>query len=265
MIRSHHNALGKEQFYRSSNLNPATIHEYLAQSPERLNQIQDLATLFSQSDFYSQHEHIASSLNHFRLWQHIATTNNERHVIFEDSARPSADFKARWNGNFSAALPLTAKLVYLGGMLPSNMWLYKAGDVLEPYNDFFSRHSPNNFFRHDFLPGVDNFTQGAPTRRFFYAPCAYMLSSAGARDLVSFVEKYGFRKAAAHTLYRMLQWTDEAYATTPLMVQVSVPPKKASVPQASPKQPPTPESSTCRGQHCHVPTTAPSSKVVLVV
>ncbi len=73
---------------------------------------------------------------------------------------------------------------------------------------------------------MDNFTNlGGPTRRYFYTSISYVLSSNAARSLVNFVQTYGFRKAADHTLYRVMEWSPnrampQYEATRPLLIRV---------------------------------------------
>ena len=213
-------------FMESSGLQLEDVHVFEAVDGKTLTLTDEIKTLFGNCDYKYHRGYISATLSHYRLWKHIATTHNEMHLVMEDDAVFAKDFIKQWNANFSHALPRNAQLVYLGGMLPDNFWSYKSDSVLEQVNDHFARHLPTSYFQHDYLEGVDNFTRGEPTRRFFYTTIAYLISSNAARSLVDFVAKFGFRKAADHTLYRVLQWTPDAYATTPLLV--TIPPRSAT-------------------------------------
>lgn len=214
-----------QSFLQSSGFAPSDVHVFEAVDGRALTLTEEIKTLFGRSDYKYHRGYISATLSHYKLWRHIASTTNELHLVLEDDGIFPKDFIALWNNNYSHALPRGAQLVYLGGMMPENFWSYKSGSVLEPVNDYFARHQPTLYFSHEYLDGVDNFTRGAPTRRYFYTSIAYLISSNAARSLVDMVATFGFRKAVDHTLYRVMAWTPDTFATTPLLV--AIPPRLA--------------------------------------
>lgn len=207
-------------FLESSQFKASDVHVYEAVDGRALTLTDNIKTLFGNCDYKYHRGYISATLSHYGLWQHIAATHNELHLVLEDDAKFSKNFISSWNDRISHALPKNAELVYLGGILAENMWAYKDGSVLESINDHFSQHRLTQYFQHDFLEGVDNFTRGEPTRRFFYTSIAYLISSNAARSLVDHIRTFGFRKAADHTLYRLMAWTPRTYAVTPLPVTI---------------------------------------------
>jgi GR25 family glycosyltransferase involved in LPS biosynthesis len=62
--------------------------------------------LFSKNIFQSDTRIIARALNHYTLWRHIATTTNELHLIFEDSAEfVENGWTTKWNKAYFPDLP----------------------------------------------------------------------------------------------------------------------------------------------------------------
>ena len=174
--------------------------------------------MFELSDYNYRRGIVACALSHFSLWSYIASTENQFHIIFEDDAVFSGDLVALWNQRYSFALPLDARLVYLGGVLPVNKGVYHVGNVLKPVNRAFMQHLPTRYFSHDFIEDIDIGVRGGASRRYFYTAIAYGISSEGARALVDIIINHGFRRGADHMLYRLMDRFDAVYALNPLLV-----------------------------------------------
>ena len=211
----------RQQFFQNSTFPQESVNIFKAIDKLSISLSGPIQRLFEHSDYNYRRGIVACALSHFSLWLHIAATQNEFHLVFEDDALLSPNFISEWNAKYSFALPLDAKLLYLGGILPINAGVYKVGAVLQPVNRAFMKHLPTRYFSHDFIEGVDIGQRGGLSRRYFYTAVSYGISSEGARALVDFIVNHGFRRGADHMLYRLMDMFEQVYATHPLLVMPS--------------------------------------------
>jgi GR25 family glycosyltransferase involved in LPS biosynthesis len=75
-------------FEMRSGLDASQYHHFEAVdfTALRLDVFQYIAGLFNRNIFGSGTPMIAEALSHLTLWQHIATTQNEMHLVFTDDA-----------------------------------------------------------------------------------------------------------------------------------------------------------------------------------
>ena len=64
-----------------------------------------LGHLFRNSDFNYQVGNVGCTLSHYELWQHIASTDNELHLILEDDAIFGENWIEKWNQEYYPELP----------------------------------------------------------------------------------------------------------------------------------------------------------------
>lgn len=210
-----------DQFFAHSSFPKDTVNIFAAIDKLSLTMTEPIRKMFEFSDYNYRRGIVACALSHFSLWSYIASTTNEFHLIFEDDAVLPPNFITQWNEKYSFAMPLDARLLYLGGVLPINSNVYHVGNVLKPVNRAFMQHIPTRYFSHDFIDELDSGQRGGASRRYFYTAVAYGISSDGARALVDLIIKYGFRRGADHMLYRLMDRFEQVYATHPLLVQPS--------------------------------------------
>lgn len=212
-----------QQFFSNSGLSQDEVNVFTAVDKLTLSMTDPIKKMFELSDYSYRRGIVACALSHLSLWEHIAATKNQTHLIFEDDAVFAPNFKATWNQKYANALPLDARLVYLGGMLDINKGVYHVGTVLHPVNRAIMSHLPTRFFSHDFIDDIDIGVRGGASRRYFYTAVAYAIHSDAARYLVDMVNAHGFRRGADHVLYRVMDRFEQVYATHPLLVHQAAP------------------------------------------
>lgn len=213
----------RDLFFRNTSFPPESINVFPAVDKLELRLTGPIRRLFEHSDYNYRRGIVACALSHFSLWLHIASTENQLHMVLEDDAMLAADFIRLWNQKYAYALPLDVQLLYMGGLLAINAGVYSVGTVLQPVNRAFMRHLPTQFFSHDFIDGVDRGVRGGPSRRYLYTTLSYVISSQAARAMVDMLVTHGFRRGADHTLYRLMDVFEEVYATHPLLAAQASP------------------------------------------
>ena len=77
----------------------------------------ELQRLFHDNRFNSLVGIIGAAMSHYSLWKHIATTENQHHLIIEDDANCIPDFADVWNREYASKMPEGYDVIYLGGYL----------------------------------------------------------------------------------------------------------------------------------------------------
>jgi GR25 family glycosyltransferase involved in LPS biosynthesis len=178
-------------FLQRSALDASKLHITTAFDGQELTWSPSLRKLFAGNHFHSRRALAAKGLSHFTLWRHIASTQDEFHLVLEDDAQLSAEFVQHWNNRFTHAFPPNADIVFLGGVQAQNRGPYYANGTLSRVSRYFNKHLSTTLFTADWDAGVDQGDPSTPTPAFHYRSVAYMLSSQAARDLVAMVSKYG--------------------------------------------------------------------------
>ncbi|EDQ84246.1 uncharacterized protein MONBRDRAFT_39358 [Monosiga brevicollis MX1] len=203
-------------FLQRSNVDPDSIHIFSAFDKRELAWSQSLRRLFAGNRFHSRRAVIAKALSHFTLWRHIATSEQQYHLILEDDVQLAHDFVARWNAQIQHAFPSDADVVFLGGLSSGNRAYYSQASTLRRVSRHFNLHEPTTLFHADWDPELDQGDATTPTRAFHYRPCAYILSSRAAQSLVQLVSKKGFRYSPDIMLLKAMRQWDQVYALHPL-------------------------------------------------
>jgi GR25 family glycosyltransferase involved in LPS biosynthesis len=147
---------------------------------------------------------ISCALSHYSIWKELADhPSAENCLILEDDVCFNDGFVQDWNNNYSNKIPSEWNILYLGGCQPWNFPKYN--QVLESYNECFSRVSENNFF-----------TQG--NHYWHMNTQSYLISKIFARKIVDEVESRGFSSAVDHFLINFCNSLDpkKLYHITPL-------------------------------------------------
>ena len=183
-----------------------------------LLQTEPIRQLFEYSDFVYRRGIIAHFLSHMSLWLHIASTNNELHLILEDQAKLPENFVSEWNNKYALAMPSTTKLLYLGGSLEENNIAYNPDGVLQAVNRAFYKHRPTSYFSHEYLENYEFVERGEKSKKWIYRGFSYVISSDAANILIKFINNKGVRSDIDHLLNRLLDYYDDVYATSPLLI-----------------------------------------------
>ena len=123
---------------------------------EEMQWSEALSQLFGKNRFNSDKALMAQSLSHFLLWRHIATTEGERHLIFEDTQDVEENFIDRWNREYYGAMPLEFKVLFLGGVEADLLPEWGSGLVKRPVNRRWSAHRATKLFQHDVVEDLDD-------------------------------------------------------------------------------------------------------------
>ena len=208
--------------------NDVHVHE-ATEADDITHWTKDLIALFGRNTFGSNRYDMAESLTHYKLWQHIATTDNQLHIIFGDnsvmadikgeSPVASERFKSTWDNLIYPEIPADTTVLFLGGVLPELAGIYKL--LLAPYDEHVVTFGKTTFSNFLFDAALDNGDDATERRWILHHMNAYTLTSRGAKLLVEMVSKHGFIKPAAHYLMRLME-LDSPYVTYPVMVD-SVP------------------------------------------
>lgn len=94
-----------QQFRHLSGLRDNEFHVFEAVDGHALVWNAEIDALFRNNTYGSRSGVVGCALSHYRLWQHIASTNDELHLIFEDDAEFVEDWVDKWNNEFYADLP----------------------------------------------------------------------------------------------------------------------------------------------------------------
>ena len=94
-------------FEMRSGLDASQYHHFEAVDFKalRLNTFQYLDGLFNRNIFGSGTPMIAEALSHLTLWRHIATTQNEIHLVLTDDAAFVDGWVTKWNDEYVDDLP----------------------------------------------------------------------------------------------------------------------------------------------------------------
>jgi len=212
-----------ESFMERSGLKPEEFNRFRAFDGKEIRWNPEIDRLFRANKFGSRAARIGCALSHLALYRHIASTENELHLILEDDALFEDRWIEKWNQQYSRVLPSDSALVYFGGVHPKNMPSFR--NVVAPVNKYFVQHVPNTAYKHSFDPEVDLIDPAQPRRRFPYTGIAYALSSEGARILIDIIEKHGFIQPADIMRVKLLDLVDGCYTVHPLLVSIPEPTK----------------------------------------
>ncbi len=244
------------KFKQVSQLYDNEFHVFEAVDGKALEWTDELQYLFRNNDFDYRTGIAGCALSHLHLWQHIATTQNELHLIFEDDAIIEPDIIHEWNTKYFPILPrqrsgklsiynvlfdkvnfilvllhriFSSALVFLGGVVEQRELLTDHHNVTRPVNKHFREHIPAPLYDSErplplynaYIPAVDDVIPLEPRRIFFYTGIAYMLSSSAARELISMVSEKGLAVANDMLVMRLLdRIVPGCYVVDPLLVRV---------------------------------------------
>ena len=210
-------------FFNSSGFTADTINVFEAVDAQALpaTWTTELEQLFGNNHYISKRTLLACSWSHYKLWQHIAATKDEYHMIFEDDGIFVSDFIQQWNEKYAPNMPCDAAMVYLGGARPRHE-LPKYNESMVPVNEFFGKFTKTTRFWEAYDPPMDTSGDAQTPRRWsFHTNIAYMLSSRGAKILVDYIKSVGgLRVPADSTLIRLMYLADQPYTTIPHLVNI---------------------------------------------
>ena len=143
-----------------------------------------------------------------QIWQDIATTSDELHLVFEDDTMFLGDFITDWNAYYAENIPVGTDIIYIGGLLTHSR------------NFSESKYARVNG---RFLLLRENISQSEPNELsfgFMFNTNAYVLSSNAARWLLEFVAKHGFVYAVDMMMMHLLSPDHIALVADPLLIAV---------------------------------------------
>eukprot|EP00039_Didymoeca_costata_P014958 m.247400 g.247400 ORF g.247400 m.247400 type:complete len:396 (-) comp16126_c0_seq30:1354-2541(-) len=203
-----------QQFLENSTLSRERIHVLEAYDGESLTWSDGISTLFGNNKFGSARGIIGTALSHFSLWRHIATIETQFHMVFEDDAKFLGGYEKLWNTQFINAMPLDADLIFLGGIINTNLRYHN--ESITPVNRLFARHKENNVFSH-LIGNVQ--PNSSPSASFHYDAMGYILSSHGAKKLVRYVADSSFTHSVDLMLMKFMgEHPSTVYVTTPQII-----------------------------------------------
>ncbi len=82
-----------------------------------------LGHLFRNNNFNYQAGVVGCALSHYELWQHIASTDNELHLIVEDDAIFGENWIEKWNQNYFPELPANRFVAVFVALLSCQVFL----------------------------------------------------------------------------------------------------------------------------------------------
>jgi hypothetical protein len=94
-----------QAFKSSSGLRDNEFHRFDAIDGSTLVWNPELQRLFGHNDFNSRAAVVACTLSHYTIWQHIAETSDELHLVFEDDATFVDGWIQLWNSEYAPHLP----------------------------------------------------------------------------------------------------------------------------------------------------------------
>ena len=97
-----------QSFKERSGLGDADFHRLSAVDGKTLTWSQDIHYLFRQNRFKWHAARIGCALSHYTLYQHIASTEDELHLVLEDDAQFIDNWMDVWNSKMFDHLPADA-------------------------------------------------------------------------------------------------------------------------------------------------------------
>jgi GR25 family glycosyltransferase involved in LPS biosynthesis len=171
-----------------------------------------LERLFVQNDFKWKKSVTGCALSHIMAWAQLASEHPsvQNYLILEDDCRfvkqGSSPIKVEANhrpkqteiiskqeawmdqlAEVMAKAPADADLLMLGGVLPSNLHLYKP--LIQPVNELWATIKPNNLFDR---------SRSIPF--FHFCAYSYVLTKAGAKKLMAAIQAFGIYTSIDHFL-----------------------------------------------------------------
>jgi GR25 family glycosyltransferase involved in LPS biosynthesis len=164
----------------------------------------NLVRLFHQNSFGWKRSAMGCSLSHLSVWKKIAEDGGAA-LILEDDVRmlDTSSWRSMLHSAMGSA-PSDYDVLYIGGILPPNeeAW-YKCKEAV---NAWWCRIGLNQHFR-----------QVGASRFFHFCAYSYILSSTGAKKLLSIIEKEdGYRNISDQQILH--SWTDlNIYVSDPII------------------------------------------------
>jgi GR25 family glycosyltransferase involved in LPS biosynthesis len=140
--------------------------------------------LFKNNNFGWRKSVIGCAMSHINVWAKIVSSPGEYFLILEDDVRFNTEQIKLWS-EYAKNIPQGADLLYLGGVLPSNMSVFPS--VLEPVNNFWSKIKPNKYF----TPSV-----AAPI--FHFCLYSYIISKSAAQKILYYLMNTSMTSAVDH-------------------------------------------------------------------
>ena len=94
-----------QSFKERSGLVDADFHRFSAVDGKRLKWTPEINDLFRNNNFGWQAARIGCALSHYTLYQHIASTEDELHLVLEDDAQFIDNWMDVWNNDIYPDLP----------------------------------------------------------------------------------------------------------------------------------------------------------------
>ena len=168
------------------------VERWPAIDGRRLELTPAIATLLKPNDFFWKKAVTGCALSHLGLWWKLANDNAEisNYLILEDDVQFQPKWLSAWqNAVENEEVPSDYDIIYLGGILPPNRGMFEK-QCKEPINSSFSRIKENSVWG-----------QAEPSRYFHFCAYAYILSKAGAKKVISLLNKQGgYWTSADHIL-----------------------------------------------------------------
>ena len=99
--RAHPDAF--ETFLHRSGLSAEHVHKY--EAIESVVATPDISKIFAQNAFGWNMTLIGEGMSHLTLWRHIASTQNEMHLVLTDDAAFVDGWVSKWNDEYVDDLP----------------------------------------------------------------------------------------------------------------------------------------------------------------
>ena len=163
----------------------------------------EIQYLFRNNIFGWKKNIMGCALSHYRLWQKIANGDfGERVLILEDDVLLQKNFVENWD-KMVDNIPLDKDLIFLGGVLPVNMWVLPK--ITEPVNDCLARIAKNTYFG------------GSSKRYMHFCTYSYLMTKKGAGKICNKILISGINMPIDNYMLNYDENTFTVCFTTPLL------------------------------------------------
>ena len=199
-----------QSFFERSGLARSDVHVHEGVDGQLFTEwTDDLEFLFGNLRFVLFKGEYGAALSHFSLWQHIASTENQHHLILEDDCHFVKHWVKKWNDVYAPEMPRGAHVVFLGGFLHihDDPALYDL-PVVGPYHQYIKAMKKDMIF-----PPANGHT-------YMFSGLSYVLSSDAAKALVRYISEYGIQLPIDHYLIYMKVAPYTTFATIAPLVEL---------------------------------------------
>ena len=198
---------GTELNIYASSILGAVEPRFLAKWTDELN------ALFGYNSYGSDFNTIRQSLAHYRVWKYIAAQTTDRmFLIADDTAQLRQGLVTLWGTKYSSFPTKEVSLMFLTSPIsaPGNFTTKTQHPSFRTFTKGFQQRVLKEFV----LDGSERPSRSWP---FFHID-SYFLSTKGAKELVKFIQTFGFRRSVSHHLVRLISsdTTAVVYADPPL-------------------------------------------------